>query len=42
MAGYGFSADGSASATSGQLGADSVSVHDSSSELSNDIWREIR
>jgi hypothetical protein len=40
--GYGISASGSASATSGQLGAESVSVHDSSNELSNDIWRAIR
>jgi len=39
MAGYGISADGSASATGGGSG---VSVHDSSSELSNDIWRAIK
>lgn len=37
--GYGVSASGSASATSGGRG---VNVHDSSSELSNDIWRAIR
>lgn len=42
MAGYGVGASGSASATSGQLGPESVRVHDSSNELSNDIWREIR
>ena len=38
-AGYGFSAGGSASATRGGRG---VSVRDSSSELSNNIWRAIK